>query len=137
MAKSNFPPLLSLTYVLQHLCDELLAAQVGVGLSSVRIMSALSAAPVSQRSVAVTLHQTEANVSRQLQTMKKHGLVSITKNKKDARQRDVILTAKGQAKYQKAESLLKAQQKSFYRNLDKSEHAAFADMSDRLMQRLG
>ena len=137
MAKSNFPPLLHLTYVLQHLCDELLVAQVGVGLSSVRIMSVLSSSPISQRAVAVALHQTEANVSRQLQTMKSQGLVSIAKNKKDGRQRDVVLTKKGQTKYAKAEALLRAQQKNFYRNLDKHEHAAFADMSDRLMQKLG
>jgi len=107
LPKSNFPPLLSLTYVLQHSSDELLNKEAGISLSQTRIMSALGAMPVSQRAVAVSLHQTEANVSRQLQLMKKHGLVSITKNKKDGRQRDVILTAKGRRKHQKAKEVLR------------------------------
>ncbi len=136
-SKDTFPPLLSLTYVLQHLCDQLLAKQVGVGLSSMRIMSTLSFVPISQRAVAVALHQTEANVSRQLQAMKKQGLVSVTKSKYDGRQRDVILTSKGTAKYKKGLALLKGQQKSFYRTLDKSEHLALAEFSERLLQKLG
>src|SRR5579864_5079891 len=136
-SKSTFPPLLSLTYVLQHLCDESLSGQVGVGLSQVRIMSALSSTPVSQRSMAVALHQTEANVSRQLKAMKKQGLVGITKNKKDARQRDVTLSSKGSAKYKKALSLLKVQEKNFYKALDKSEHLAIAELSKHLLKKLG
>src|SRR3990167_8979917 len=105
--KYSFSPLLHLTYVLQQLSDENLLRSCGVGLSSVRIMSVLhSALPKSQRTIARELQQTEANVSRQLQVMKRHGLVSITRNKKDTRQRDVKLTAKGQAKYKSAVKVL-------------------------------
>jgi len=53
--------------------------------------------------------------------MKKHGLVSITKNKKDSRQRDVTLTAKGAKKYQEAEKLLKKQQAKFLKILNAGE----------------
>jgi len=94
--KSKFPPLLHFAYILQQLSDELLLREVKVSLSHVRIMSALGSSPVSQRMVAVSLHQTEANISRQLHVMHKQGLVSITKNKQDGRQRDIKLTAKGQ-----------------------------------------
>lgn len=81
--KANFPPLLHLSYVLQHLSDDLLLREVGIGLSAARIMSVLSmSAASSQRLIAAELRQTEANVSRQLQAMKKQGLVSITHNKK-------------------------------------------------------
>lgn len=112
LPKSSLPPLLSLTYLLQHQADELLAKEVKVGLSQVRIMSALSASPVSQRAVAMALRQTEANVSRQLQAMKKLGLVSVTKNKKDARARDVKLTAKGKNRYSRAHETLRKMERS-------------------------
>lgn len=124
--KTNFPPLLHLTYVLQHVSDETLGRDVGVGLSQARIMSVLHlSAPRSQRVVASNLSQTEANVSRQLQSMKRQGLVSVRKNKKDARQRDVVLTSKGARKYKAAQKVLKHQQSNFLRLLSSSEVKAF------------
>ena len=112
--KSKFPPLLHLTYLLQQSTDELLTQQVGVGLSHVRIMSGLSSVVSrSQHQLSVELQQTEANVSRQLQIMKKHGLVGISRNKRDGRQRDVRLTKKGENKYKKAEELLKKEQRGY------------------------
>jgi len=122
LTKSKFPPLLSLTYVLQQSADELLAREVGTSLSHVRIMSGLgSAIARSQHELALELQQTEANISRQLQVMKKQGLVGITKNKKDGRQRDVKLTRKGQNKFDSANKLLKKQQSSFLKVLNQGE----------------
>lgn len=117
--KSKFPPLLHLTYVLQQSSDELLQREAGISLSHARIMSGLSsAAPRSQHQLALGLAQTEANISRQLQVMKKAGLVSIAKNKKDGRQRDVKLTAKGARKYAAAEKLLKKEQSKIVKLVD-------------------
>jgi DNA-binding MarR family transcriptional regulator len=133
MAKSNFPPLLHLSYVLQQSCDETLERETGVGLSATRIMSVLDRArPFSQRDVASQLRQTEANVSRQLHSMKKQGLVNITRNKKDSRQRDVTLTAKGARHYQQAEKLLRKQQREFLKILNASESAAFETAAQKL-----
>lgn len=131
--KSNFPPLLHLSYVLQQSADEILEQEAGVGLSAARIMSTLSkSAAKSQRVVAVELRQTEANVSRQLHNMKKQGLVSITKNKKDSRQRDVVLTTKGAKKYQDAEKLLKKQQNKILRILNAGEADALEQAAQKL-----
>jgi len=133
MAKSKFPPLLHLSYVLQHSAEEMLEAEAGVGLSAARIMSVLEkSAAVSQRVVAMELRQTESNVSRQLQSMKKQGLVSITRNKKDSRQRDVTLTAKGSRKYQDAGKVLKRQQKRFLKILNSGESAAIEQATQKL-----
>src|SRR3990167_3147355 len=124
--KNKFPPLLHLTFILQQVSDDLLTKKVGVGLSQTRIMSVLhSSVPRSQRLVASRLGQTEANVSRQLRDMKKHGLVSIAKNKKDGRQKDVTLTSKGTKTYQNAEKILKTQQSNLLRLLSGSEVKAF------------
>ena len=131
--KSKFPPLLHLTYILQQSSDELLLRETGVSLSQARIMSGLhTSVTVSQRHLASSLQQTEANISRQLQSMKKDGLVSITKNKKDARQRDVKLTAKGANKYAKAETLLVKLSKNWYKQLDKAEDSAFVALASKL-----
>jgi DNA-binding MarR family transcriptional regulator len=119
MPKNNFPPLLHLTYVLQQSSDNLLNREAGISLSHARIMSGLSpSVSRSQHQLAVELQQTEANISRQLKGMKKLGLVSIVKNKKDARRRDVKLTAKGHEKYQKGLTLLNKEQKELLRVVD-------------------
>jgi DNA-binding MarR family transcriptional regulator len=130
--KSSFPPLLSLSYVLQHSAEEMLEAEAGVGLSAARIMSVLSNSAVSQKNIAVELRQTEANVSRQLQSMKKQGLVNISRNKKDSRQRDITLTAKGSKKYQQASKVLKKQQRQFLRILNAGESAALEVAAKKL-----
>lgn len=135
--KSPTTSLHQLTFVLQHLLDELLISKASVGLSQVRIMGALhSTLPRSQRVVAGQLMQTEANVSRQIRLMQKQGLVSIKKNKKDARQRDVLLTSKGSQKYQQAEKLIAAQQKELLKTLDKTEAQAFERATENLIMAL-
>jgi DNA-binding MarR family transcriptional regulator len=136
-AKNNFPPLLHLSYILQQSSDELLLGEAGVGLSQARIMSVLHrSAARSQRSVAVELAQTEANVSRQLRQMKRQGLVNIKPSKNDARQREVVLTAKGSSVYQKAEKLLKKQQSQFLRLLANSEVKVFEKATHNLSKTL-
>ncbi len=131
--KTKFPPLLHLTYILQQSSDEFLLREVGVSLSQARIMSGLDLSmSISQRHLASSLSQTEANISRQLQHMKGQGLVSITKNKKDGRQRDVKLTRKGAGKYDKAEKVLIRLQKTWYKQLDQSEDKAFSLLASKL-----
>jgi DNA-binding MarR family transcriptional regulator len=131
--KSSFPPLLHLSYVLQQSAEEILLAETGVGLSATRIMSVLNkSSAISQRAVAMELRQTEANVSRQLQIMKKQGLVHVTRNKKDSRQRDVTISAKGAKKYQDAQKILKKQQRQFLRILNTSESSAFETAAQKL-----
>jgi DNA-binding MarR family transcriptional regulator len=133
---TSYPtPLLHLTYILQQSSDELLTSGLGAGLASVRIMSTLhDTIPHSQQSVARQLHQTEANVSRLLQVMKKQGLVSITKNKKDHRQRDVKLTAKGKRKYAQAEKLLSEHHSALLKLLAKGEKREFNRAIDSLIK---
>jgi DNA-binding MarR family transcriptional regulator len=133
MAKNKFPPLLHLSYILQQSAEEMLEVQAGVGLSAARIMSALDrSTAVSQRVIAVELRQTEANVSRQLHSMKKQGLVGISRNKKDSRQRDVVLTAKGAKKYQDAQKVLKKQQRQFLKILTAGETNAIELAAQKL-----
>lgn len=135
--KGSFSPLLHLTYVLQQLSDDQLLAKAGVGLSQTRIMSVLNnSVPRSQRVIAQLLQQTEANVSRQLKVMHKYGLVSITKNKKDARQRDVKLTVKGSNRYLRAVKVLSIQQNELLKLLNKNELKSFEHATANLLMAL-
>lgn len=130
-------PLHHLTFILQQKSDELLLKEVGISLSHVRIMGALDPkVPKSQRVIASSLQQTEANVSRQLLVMVRQRLVKIAKNKKDARQRDVTLTARGKNKYQQAEKILKSQLNTIYKSLSKTEKRAFEDSVNKIINSL-
>jgi len=132
--KNDFPPLLHLTYKLQHISDEMLLQKVGIGLSQARIMSVLKTAlPHSQRFIAGQLSVTEANISRQLRVMQKQGLVSVKKNRRDARARDVVLTAKGAKKYNQAEKLLLRQNTDLLKSMKKSEAKAFSKAAESLL----
>lgn len=133
MAKNNFPPLLHLTYILQQTSDEILQKEVKIGLSQTRLMSVMSTSKaVSQREIAVKLGQTESNVSRQLKAMHSFGLVSIKKNKKDSRQREVVLTSKGLNVYVAAEKLLKKEQSKLLHMLSGSELSVFENAAQLL-----
>ncbi len=120
--RGPYSPLTSLhrlEFILQHKSDLLLRDSVGVGFGQVQILQALHrSVPLSQRAIASKLYQTEANVSRQLQLLKKKGLVSIGRNNKDKRLRETALTTKGQKAFDKAEKILGAQHKELLKMMD-------------------
>lgn len=138
LSKKQSPTALhQLMFVLQHMSNELLLAETGAGLSAALIMSALDRSrPLTQRAVASTLRQTEANVSRQLQVMKKQGLVSIRQNRKDRRQKEVVLTSKGKRIHDKALNLLDKQQKDILKMIESAEARVFSQTVDNLLKGL-
>lgn len=115
-----------LEFILQHQSDKFLRDSLGVGFGQIRIMEEIhDVIPRSQREIALRLYQTEANVSRQLRELKRHGLVNISANKKDKRQKDVSLSAKGKKKYDRAQKLIAAQHSQLLRLLSKNELKVF------------
>lgn len=126
-----------LMFVLQHMSNEMLLNETGVGLSAALIMSTLSrSVPSSQRVIAASLRQSEANVSRQLQVMKKQGLVSIRQNRQDKRQREVVLTIKGANAHKKSLNLLDKQQKEILKLIEAAEARVFGQTVDNLLRGL-
>jgi len=77
-------PTNNLLYLLQHLAavtgkqtDQVLLEQLGIGLSQYRILLVLEWNPrVQQRSIAESLGQTEASISRQIKLLLRKGLLS-------------------------------------------------------------
>lgn len=136
-SKKDSASLHRLMFVLQHMSNELLQSETGAGLSAALIMSVLSPnVPSSQRVIAASLRQSEANVSRQLQVMKKHGLVSIRQNRNDKRQREVVLTAKGVKVSTNALNLLDKQQKEILKLIESTEARVFSQTVNNLLRGL-
>lgn len=138
--KASYTPLSSLhqlEFILQHKSDAVLRDGVGIGLGQVQIMRALNrSVPASQRLLAMKLHQTEANISRQLGLLKKKGLVAVNRNRKDRRQREVSLTAKGAKTYDAAEKLLSAQHKELLKLINRQEVLQFERVVSKLLKAL-
>lgn len=78
-------PTNNLAYLMQHLAtvmgkqaDQVLQTQLGIGLSQFKILMVLEWNPrVPQSSIANTLGQTEASISRQIKILEKRGLLAI------------------------------------------------------------
>ncbi len=76
-------PTNNLTYLVQHLAavigkqaDQILQEQLGIGLSQFKILMVLEWNPrVQQRTIADSLGQTEASISRQIKLLKGKGLL--------------------------------------------------------------
>ena len=138
--RGPYNPLTSLhrlEFILQHKSDLLLRDSVGVGFGQVQILQALHrSVPLSQRAVALKLYQTEANVSRQLQLLKKKGLVSISRNKKDKRLHETQLTPKGQKAFDKAEKVLATQHKELLKMMDDRDIKALDRSVSHLLKAL-
>lgn len=138
--RGPYNPLTSLhrlEFILQHKSDLLLRQSVRVGFGQVQILQALHrSVPLSQRGVAVKLYQTEANVSRQLQLLKKKGLVSIVRNKKDKRLHETQRTEKGQKTFDKAEKILAIQHEELLKLLNPKEIQAFDRVVSHLLKAL-
>jgi DNA-binding MarR family transcriptional regulator len=138
--KGPYNPLTSLhrlEFILQHQSDLILRDSIGVGFGQVQIMQALHrSVPLSQRALAQKLHQTEANVSRQLRLLKRKGLAAIAKNKKDKRLREISLTNKGNKTYTKAEKILVGQHKELLKLLNKKEVQDFDRVVSHLLKNL-
>lgn len=89
-------PVNNLTYLIQHLSaiigkqsEQLLQEQLGIGLSQFKILMVLEWNPrVSQRSIADSLGQTEASISRQIRVLTKKGLL-VSKRDPNNRRRHI------------------------------------------------
>jgi DNA-binding MarR family transcriptional regulator len=124
-----------LTFILQHQYDDHLMSRVGVGFAQTRIMEALhDTIPRSQRYVADRLGQTEANVSRQLRQLNNRRLVSIIKNKQDARARDITLTKEGAKRLHEAQKLLQNQYDDLIEFLNERDQKSFNRIVDNLLK---
>jgi DNA-binding MarR family transcriptional regulator len=125
-------PFNNLGYLMQHLAaiigkqsDQVLQEQLGIGLSQYKILMVLEWNPrVSQRSIAASLGQTEASISRQIKLLTGKGLLV---SKRDPNNRRRHITAPTPLGMQLTEAATNILRRSF-----STEFAGLGE--DQLMQ---
>ena len=123
-----------LNYLMQHLAavmgkqtDQVLQEQLGIGVSQYKILMVLEWNPrVQQRTIASSLGQTEASISRQIKLLAEKGLLVV---KRDPHNRRKHITAPTTLGMQITEAASNIMRRSFG-----PEYAAMGD--DQLMQLL-
>lgn len=105
----------NLTYLIDHLAavlgkqtDQLLNEQLGIGLSQYRILMALEWNPrVGQKTIATSLGQTEASISRQTRLLQKKGLLESRIDPNNKRKHITVPTPKGMQVTEAAADILR------------------------------
>src|SRR3954470_24781839 len=93
----------NLTYLIDHLAavigkqaDQVLHEQLGIGISQYRILMALEWNPrVGQKTLATSLGQTEASISRQIKLLQSKGLLESRIDPNNRRKHITVPTTKG------------------------------------------
>lgn len=96
-------PINSLSYLLQHTptimyrqSDQLLQERLGIGMSQFKLLMMLKFTPnIQQRTLAESLGQTEASISRQTKLLTERGMLDVAINPDNKREHITTLTAKG------------------------------------------
>jgi DNA-binding MarR family transcriptional regulator len=111
---------------LEHLLDQTLQEQLGIGIAQYRILLAFEkAASLSQRDIAEFLNQTEAGISRQIKLLCEKDLVRTQVPAHNRRQRVCYITPKGTKIFNAAQTLVA-----------KTVDISFASVSDRQQKQL-
>ncbi len=127
-----------LTFILQHISEDLLQEKLGIGFSQFKLMIGMAKHPGDdQQHLAKYLGQTEASISRQIKLMKDMGLVKIEKDKKDSRRRHLYLTTKGYNHFEKAQKLLEQKHREVLHGLSDSDIKKFNKYLDSMLSAVG
>ena len=108
-------PTNNLSYLLQHLAsvhgkqaDQVLQEQLGIGLSQYKILMVLEWNPrVQQRSIANSLGQTEASISRQIKLLTSKGLLTAQRDPANRRKHITTPTPLGMQITEAASNILR------------------------------
>ena len=108
-------PTTNLNYLVQHLSsvmgkqsDQVLQEQLGIGLSQFKILLMLEWNPrVQQRTIADSLGQTEASISRQVKLLQKKGLISVRQDADNKRKHITTPTPLGMQMTEAATAIMR------------------------------
>src|SRR4051812_18773012 len=108
-------PAPSLNFLINHLAavmgkqsDQTLREQLGIGLSQYKILMVLEWNPrTGQKSIAISLGQTEAAVSRQIKLLKEKGLLETRIDPNNKRKHITVPTPQGMQHTEAADNILR------------------------------
>lgn len=127
-----------LTFILQHISEDILQEKLGIGFSQFKLMIGMAKHPGDdQQHLAKYLGQTEASISRQIKLMKDMALVKVEKDKKDSRRRHLYLTPKGHTHFEKAQKLLEQKHREAMHGLSDSDVKKFNKYIDTMLSGVG
>ena len=90
------PLLLDTAELIAKRLDADLKQFYGVGLSQYRVMREVEASPgISQKEIALSLSQSEASISRQIELLQYDGVLIVRRKASDRRERQITLTSSG------------------------------------------
>lgn len=90
------PLLLDVAELMAKYTDTYLKQLTGIGVSQYRVLRAVKIQPrCTQKAIALRLSQTEASISRQIELMSEHRLLTVHRDPDDRRARIVVLTPRG------------------------------------------
>jgi MarR family transcriptional regulator for hemolysin len=109
--------------------DQMLQEQLGIGLSQYKILKSILEQPhIRQKTIAQTLGQTEASISRQIKLLQKKGMLTANRNPNNLREHLVDLTSRGQRIIEAAEQVLRYYHGKFFAPLNEKEQKQLTDI---------
>lgn len=99
------PLLLNTAELIAKRLDADLKQFYSVGLSQYRVMREVEASPgISQKEIALSLSQSEASISRQVELLQYDGVLDVRRKASDRRERQITLTSSGAHTLQELET---------------------------------
>lgn len=96
----------SVSSTIDEQANALLLERLDIGLAQYKVLAVLASGALPQRSIAASLGQTEASISRQINIMTDVNMVSRKISPHDRRQHVISLNAKGSKKLTQASQVL-------------------------------
>lgn len=122
-----------LSFILDRQSELFLQDRFGIGFSQFKILIALMKhTGVQQKEIAEFLGQTEASVSRQIQTMMDDGLVNSKRDPQNRRQRITQLSKKGEKLARDAMAELEKHYAPMFDTLTDKQQRDLSQMLDKL-----
>ncbi|MBX4187791.1 MAG: MarR family transcriptional regulator [Candidatus Doudnabacteria bacterium] len=121
-------------FLLDKMCDQILQDRLGLGFSQFLVLMTLAGMPKApQKSVAKSLDQTQAAVSRQLDLLVDQGYVSRERNPDSRREYVLSLTKSGEKKFRQGLSEIDQRYDKLFQIWKKDEKNNLLGCLDKLL----
>lgn len=118
-----------LAFTLARQSDQVLQERLGIGFSQFKILMVLNwKTNVQQRTIADSLGQTEASISRQIKLLDEQGLLSTHISPENRRQHLTVLTPTGKRVIDEALQILQSYHEPVFETLSEKQKSALQEM---------
>lgn len=126
-----------LVFLMDKTADQILQKRLGLKFSQLRMLMAIKRhaqnCPCSQKDIARFWQLTEGAVSRQIELLKKGGLVTTRENAENRRANMLTLTSKGEERLKRGIALLDAHYDKIYKVANPVEQKTLVKVLEKLI----